>query len=48
MFKVTQIKNSFVQGVWFQRAESAEQALDIIKSFYARGVKGSKFRVEAV
>lgn len=48
MFKVTQVKSNVVKGVWFQSARSKEQALQTIKSYYARGVKGSEFRVEEV
>lgn len=48
MFKVTQIKNGFVAGVWFQSAKSASDALELVKEFYARGVGGSEFIVEQV
>ena len=48
MFKVTQVKNNAIKGVWFQTARNKEQALQLIKAYYARGVKGSEFRVEEV
>lgn len=46
MFKVTQIKNGVVQGVWFQEAKSSEQAIESVKTFYAKNVRGSRFIAE--
>lgn len=48
MFKVTQIKNGFVAGVWFQSAESASDALESVKEFYAHDIDDSEFFVEQV
>jgi len=48
MFKVTQIRNGFVVGVWFQSAESASDALESVKEFYANDIDDSEFLVEQV
>ena len=46
MFKVTQTRNGYIVNVWFQVAGTAEEALQIVRAYYAREIKGSRFEVE--
>lgn len=48
MFRVVQVKNGFVFGVWFQSAENSNQAIESVKAFYAKNVSGSHFFAEEV
>ena len=47
MYKVTHIVNGLVKGVWFQQADSASEAVETVRDYYAGSSKGD-FLVEAV